>query len=174
MAAAVANTLRELGAAADVLEARAARTVSPGGYDAVILAGSVQAGRYQRPLQRWVKRNAMALGVMPSAFLSVCLGILQHDPAVTLDLGRILVRFEQSVGWVPGNVLMVAGALRWSRYGWLKRLAMKRIVGKTMGTPVDTSRDREFTDWEELRRFIVTFVELHELGAEAGLTAASP
>ncbi len=166
--------MRELGAAADVLEARAARTVSPGGYDAVILAGSVQSGRYQRPLQRWVKRNAMALSVMPTAFLSVCLGILQNDPAVMMDLGRILVRFEQAVGWVPGNVLMVAGALRWSRYGWLKRFFMKRIVGKTMGTPVDTSRDREFTDWEELRGFIVAFAERHGLSAEAGLTATSP
>ena len=54
---------------------------------------------------------------------------------------------------------MVAGALPYTKYGWLKRMMMKRIVAKA-GGDTDTTRDYEYTDWIDLRNFARDFAEL--------------
>jgi menaquinone-dependent protoporphyrinogen oxidase len=53
-------------------------------------------------------------------------------------------------------VKLVAGALPYTRYGWLKRAVMKRIV-KRAGGSTDVSRDHEYTDWTDLWDFAVAF-----------------
>lgn len=50
----------------------------------------------------------------------------------------------------------VAGALLYTRYGWLKRWIMRRIVRKA-GGDVDTTRDYEYTDWIALRELARRF-----------------
>jgi menaquinone-dependent protoporphyrinogen oxidase len=86
----------------------------------------------------------------------VCLGVLQHDAKVERDLQAILDRFVAIAGWRPTAVKFVAGALPYTHYGWLRRLVMKRIVAKA-GGDTDTSRDFEYTDWNDLRHFAVDF-----------------
>ena len=54
---------------------------------------------------------------------------------------------------------MVAGALPYTRYGWIKRMMMRRIVAKA-GGDTDTSRDYEYTDWNDLRVSSRDFAEL--------------
>ena len=48
--------------------------------------------------------------------------------------------------------------MRYTHYGWLKRLMMKRIVGKAGGS-TDTTRDHEYTDWNDLRNFAREFTK---------------
>ena len=55
-------------------------------------------------------------------------------------------------------VKVVAGALAYTRYNRLTRWAMKRIVTKAHGD-TDTSRDYEYTDWNDVRRFAGEFAE---------------
>jgi BON domain len=55
---------------------------------------------------------------------------------------------------------MVAGALPYTRYGWLKRQMVKRIVEKAGSEDTDTTRDYEYTDWNDLRDFAQDFVGL--------------
>ena len=134
--------LRALGATVDVIDAA---TGSPKAqdYDGVIVAASVHIGDYQRPVVKWVRAHAPALGVVPTAFLSVCLGILETGVKPRQELLRIMRRFLDRAGWRPTITKMVAGALPWTRYGWLKRVMMKRIVAKA-GRDIDTSRDYEY------------------------------
>ena len=120
------------------------------------MAASVHAGRYQKSVEKWVHAHAAALGRKPAAFVSVCLGVLQHDAKVERDLQAILDRFVAIAGWRPTAVKFVAGALPYTHYGWLRRLVMKRIVAKA-GGDTDTSRDFEYTDWNDLRHFAVDF-----------------
>ena len=61
---------------------------------------------------------------------------------------------------------MVAGALRYTHYNWLKRWMMKRIVTKAGGN-TDTSRDYEYTDWAAVRAFADEFRRAAELSAPA-------
>ncbi len=157
IAGAIADALRKGGDDADVVNAR---HPVPGAhaddYDSVIVAGSVHAGGYQRALRRWVKSHAGALRTKPTAFVSVCLGVLEHKERTDRELNRILTRFFDRTGWHPAVIKIVAGALPFSRYGWLKRLMMVRIARKTM-PQVDPSRDYEFTNWKDLEAFVSDF-----------------
>jgi menaquinone-dependent protoporphyrinogen oxidase len=165
IADAIGDTMREHGATVDVVHARGA-TVSPMDYAGVVVAASVHVGGYQRSVRSWVRRHASDLATRPTAFVSVCLGVLQDEPAVKAELKRILDRFFAATGWRPQETSMVAGALPYTKYGWLKRWIMKRIVRKA-GGDVDTTRDYEYTDWPALRAFAEAFSRRVSGAAEA-------
>jgi menaquinone-dependent protoporphyrinogen oxidase len=155
------DTLREAGTATDVVEARDTGP-SPDLYDGVLVVGSVHAGGYQRHLRQWVRTHAEALADTTSAFVSVCLGVLQHDAAVDQELASIRDQFERQTGWHPRIVKVVAGGLPYTRYNWLVRRMMRRIVAKA-GGDTDTRRDYEYTDWEDVRAFARNFTALMTL-----------
>jgi menaquinone-dependent protoporphyrinogen oxidase len=155
IAHALGDTLRAQDADVDVFDARWT-CPSADKYDAVIVAASVHAGGYQRAVRRWVRAHAHALDGKPSAFVSVCLAVLQPEPAVQRELTAIIDRFCASTGWHPTMTKHVAGALLYTRYNWIKRWAMVRIVRKA-GGDTDTKRDYEYTDWEDLRMFAEQF-----------------
>ena len=126
-------------------------------YAAAVVAASVHAGGYQRDVKRWVQEHADALRDKPTAFVSVCLAVLQEqDPGVRQELQRILDRFFAATRWRPAETKIVAGALKYTKYNFLKRWMMKRIVAKS-GGDTDTSRDYEYTDWPDLQRFADQF-----------------
>src|SRR5207344_933045 len=110
------------------------------------------------PVRRWVRSHAAALAGRSTAFVSVCLGVLQKTPAVDRELGAIMDRFFTATGWRPTETKIVAGALPYSKYGWLKRRMMRRIAAKAQGD-TDMTRDYEYTDWEDLRTFARRFAE---------------
>ena len=112
VAEAVAKTIEAGGASCDVMAAAAA-TRSPADYDGVVVAASVHAGQYQKAVTDWVRAHRVALGGRPTAFISVCLGVLQKDPKVDRDLQGFLERFFSETGWHPHVTTIVAGAYRW-------------------------------------------------------------
>jgi menaquinone-dependent protoporphyrinogen oxidase len=155
VAEAVAQTLRAQGIEVDVIEAGSADP-SADHYSGVIVAASVHGGTYQRPVLRWVQQNREALAGRPTAFISVCLAVLQWQPEVRLKVNAIVNQFLMTTGWRPMWTKSIAGALLYSRYGWLKRWIMRRIAEKA-GGDTDTSRDYEYTDWQDLRAFAERF-----------------
>ncbi len=162
----LAEELRGHGLGVDLIRAGAA-PARAWRYDGVIVAASLHAGRYQRNVVRWVRRNAAALGERPAAFLGVCLGMLEQTERARRDLDQSVRRFAARTRWTPGEVKFVAGALKYTRYGWLKRRAMQRIVAKA-GGDTDTSRDYEYTDWAELRAFARGFAGALQKPVTAG------
>lgn len=132
---------------------------SPEGYDGVIVAASVHIGDYQRAVGRWVRMHAPLLNRVPTAFLSVCLAVLEKGVGPRQEILRIMRRFLDRCGWRPSITKMVAGALPYTRYGWLKRQMLRRIVAKA-GGDTDTTRDFEYTDWIDLRNFAQDFAAL--------------
>lgn len=70
----------------------------------------------------------------------------------------LLEEFLEETGWDPDGTLAVAGALRYSEYGPLKRVVMRRIAGKAGG---DTDvPDYEYTDWVAVEAFAAEFATL--------------
>jgi menaquinone-dependent protoporphyrinogen oxidase len=153
--AAIAETLRAQGAEVDVFEAGTADPPADR-YAGVIVAASVHGGRYQRAVQRWVRNNRERLAGRPSAFVSVCLAVLQWQPEVQREVNAIVERFLMATGWRPTWTKSIAGALVYTKYGSLKRWVMRRIAEKA-GGDTDTSRDYEYTDWQDLRAFAERF-----------------
>lgn len=151
------GALRDAGCAAEVVEARRAGTaVIPDYYDGVMVAASIHAGGYQRAVRRWVQWHAAGLNDRPSAFVSVCLGVLEQRPEAQRAVREILERFLQRAGWRPEVTQTVAGALPYTRYNWFKKWALRRMAAKA-GMQTDTSRDYEFTDWGQVRALAQDF-----------------
>ena len=156
----LAENLRAQFCSVDIVDAAGMlQRLSPEGYDGVIVAASVHIGDYQRTVANWGRPDAQMLNLLPTAFLSVCLAVLEPGTKARQETLRILRRFLDRCGWRPTITKMVAGALPYTRYGWLKRLMMKRIVAKG-GGDTDTTRDYEYTDWNDLRTFSRDFAEL--------------
>jgi menaquinone-dependent protoporphyrinogen oxidase len=165
VAQAIGDQLRIKGHRTDVADAKLARP-TPDDFDAVFVVASVHARGYQRPVVDWVSRHADALNGRPTAFVSVCLGVLQHDPAVDRELQSIVDNLLRSAAWRPVETKIVAGALKYTQYNFLKRWVMKRIARKA-GGDTDTARDYEYTDWTELADFVDRFARRLERPADA-------
>jgi menaquinone-dependent protoporphyrinogen oxidase len=172
VAEAIGRTLRDEGVTAIVDEANRTTHVADD-FDATIVTASVHAGRFQDAVERWVRQNHRALNARPGAFVSVCLGVLQHDPKVDRDLQRMIERFTTSTSWRPTTTKIVAGALLYTQYGWLKRMAMLWIASRAGGA-TDTSRDYIYTDWSDLSAFVTRFAHDHVPRATAGESPAVP
>ena len=157
IAAAIGDELRAGGGIVDVVDAAGSgSTTRPDDYDAVIVAASVHASGYQKSVQRWVTRHSVALGGRRSAFVSVCLGVLEKKPEVDRALAEIRRKFFDATGWQPQTTHVVAGALLYRRYNFLKRWTMRRIVARAHGD-TDTSRNYEYTDWDDVKAFARAF-----------------
>jgi menaquinone-dependent protoporphyrinogen oxidase len=133
--------------------------VTPASFDAVIVGGSVNFGRHQRQIRRFVRTHADALNAMPAAFFSVSGAAGSADPAERARARGYLASFLGSTGWQPWLADTVAGALAFTRYGVLLRWAIRRMSARS-GGPSDTSRDHEFTDWEQVAWFVEAFIEM--------------
>jgi menaquinone-dependent protoporphyrinogen oxidase len=125
-------------------------------FDAVIVAASLHAGGFQRSVARALEKNAAAIGAKPSVFLSVSLSAAGNDEDDWRGLEKCLEQFFAEAGWRPQRIEHVAGAFRYTKYDFFKRMIMKRIA-RERGAPVDTSRDWELTDWAKLEAFADAF-----------------
>lgn len=153
----VANRLLQSGQKVLTADAREAAFIpDPRDFDALIIAASLHAGHFQRPIIDFVKRNRAAISGKPNAFLSVSLTGAGSGSRAAADLARCVADFVRETGWVPERVHHVAGALLYSTYGLFTRWVMKRIAARS-GGPTDTRRDHELTDWEDLAKFIDAF-----------------
>ena len=157
IAARIADTARAAGHSADVVAA--ALHPSLAGHDAVIVAAPVHQLRHPPEVIRWVCDNLAALGRLPTAFFSVSLAAALPGHGGRRDVQANVEDFIRETGWRPGIARAVAGALAYTRYGFLARLGM-RLTARHIGLDTDTSRDHAYTDWEQLRRDVELFLEL--------------
>lgn len=148
-----ADTLVDAGCSVELLQAREDDVIPPGRFDAVILAGSIHVGAYQRSLVAFTRASAEALSRMRGLFLSVSLAAAGDDAAELADLDAIAQRFFEETGWRPGRYEQVAGAFRFTEYDFFKSWAMRWIAARK-GQVVDPHADREYTDWASLGRVL--------------------
>jgi menaquinone-dependent protoporphyrinogen oxidase len=152
----IADVIRSQGHEADVLDLKQSGNALMDPYDAAIVGGSIHMGKHDEHVRNFVRRNRAALERLPSAFFSVSLAA--HGD---MENARAYVEnFEQETGWRPAQVGFFGGALLYRQYGFLKRLMMKRIVHSKPGNlSLDTSRDHEYTEWDEVKRFAEDFLQ---------------
>lgn len=163
IAGAVAEELRAQRLRADVVDAAAAQPDAET-YEAAVVVASVHKGDYDAEVRDWTRRHARALNAMPSAFISVSLGVLQKDPQVQQETAAIRERFLERTGWQPRALLDAAGALMYSRYNVVQKVLMKRIAAHA-GSDTDTRRDYEYTDWKALTAFTRRFARTLKPGS---------
>jgi menaquinone-dependent protoporphyrinogen oxidase len=159
VALAVEGRLRFRGHHVAVADAALAQP-SPADFDAVVVAASVHAGRYQPEIVEWVTAHVTALNRMPTAFVSVCLGVVWHKPRIDRELQAVMDAFLKTTGWCPATRGMVAGAVHYTRYNAVVRWFMHQVMRRKAP---DAALDYEFTNWELLGRLADRFnTTIHE------------
>ena len=148
----IAATLKSAECAVEVCDlARSRPEQSLEGYDGVIAGGPLHGGDHPPKLVTFASKNRTTVNTKPSAFLSVSLSAAGNDEQRD-DAIRCLNEFLEETGWKPNRSTIVAGALLYREYGFIKRWMMKRIVSGG-GGDTDTSRNYVYTDWEALDKF---------------------
>jgi len=152
----IGHAARSLGHEASVRHAPEVADGEVAAHDAVIVGASLHEGRYQRDVRSFIERHAALLGSRPSAFFSVSLAAASRDEDERAEPLRIAGEFTSKAGWTPDRIASFAGALKYTQYSWLKRAVMKRI-SRQEGGDTDTSQDFEYTDWNDVERFVERF-----------------
>lgn len=134
-------------------------------YDGVMVGASIYMNRHQRYMVEFARAYAPYLAEMPTAFFSVSLSAAAPSDDGRSQAHAALERFVERTGWRPSMMMPFAGALAYSKYGPLETRIMQGIAA-LVGGDTDTSRDYEYTDWEEVRAFAEAYFE--HLGADVG------
>lgn len=153
----IAEKLRTGGARITIAQATAA--MAPVDVDLVVLGDSIHAGQHSKELIDYVERNLAILNALPTALFQVCLTSAGRGPEEMATTGGYVAALTESTGLEPTLVARFPGAIPYTRYGRMKRALMRRIAAKS-GQPTDTSKDHDFTDWDEVAGFAADLLEL--------------
>jgi menaquinone-dependent protoporphyrinogen oxidase len=157
-------------------------------FDAVLIGSSIHVGAHDKQIREFVSANRDELQRLPTGFLHTVgcniSKIIRHPwvanifrylqptvsgvalvgcrrPGATRRGGELRRHAARRDRLAPRRIGLFGGALRYSKYGFLKRLMMKRIAKGATGD-VDTSQDYEYTDWAEVDAFASDFAAFVE------------
>lgn len=146
----IADRLRATGADVEVHDAD--RAPGPAGFDAVVLGDSIHMQHHSKAIRAYSKAHAEAIAAMPSALFQVSMTSAAHDDEHDREAHRYVAELLQEANLNPDVVGLFAGALAYTRYGWIKRRVMQKIAASE-GQPTDADHDVEFTDWDDVDHF---------------------
>lgn len=127
-------------------------------YQQVMIGASVRYGRFSPVLSQFVAGHIEQLNQIPSAFFGV--NLTARKPEKRSPQTNAYVRkFLLSTPWQPSLCAVFAGALRYPRYRWIDRVMIQLIMRMT-GGETDTSKEVEYTDWQQVDRFTQDFAAL--------------
>ena len=130
-------------------------------FDAALIGSSIHVGKHNEEIRSFVTAQQEALRTRPTGFFQLSLSSAVDDENRRAEAATYMEEFLEETGWSPDRIGLFGGALRYSKYGFLKRLMMKQIAKKATGD-VDTSRDYEYTDWGEVEAFAADFAAFVE------------
>lgn len=146
----IAQLLRESGTEVDLHPVDVAP--SPAGYDAVVVGDSIHVSHHSQELTEYLRHHASALDSIPSALFQVSITSIGTDPDHMAIAQGMVDTLLHATGFRPDAVGLFAGSLAYTKYGWVKR-RMVAAIAKKSGLDTDTTRDREYTDWDAVARF---------------------
>jgi menaquinone-dependent protoporphyrinogen oxidase len=117
----------------------------------VAVGASLHMQRHQPEAVAFARAHHQALSALPSLFFSVSLAAASVRASELDAARRIAEQFPSDTGWTPSRVASVAGRLAYTQYNWFVRFFMRRIAVKEGGS-ADTTRDHEYTNWEQVER----------------------
>jgi len=125
--------------------------------DGAILGASIHVGRHSRRFTDFVQKQLGWLDSMPVAFFSVSLSASGPTEEREQAMGYVRALLSET-GWRPQATAIIGGGLPYRRYGFLKRLFMRKIA-REGGRDTDTSRNHEYTDWAAVDQFTRLFLD---------------
>lgn len=142
----------------DVVNLATAEHIELERYDRILIGASVRYGHFQPEVYAFIRQHLAALQRQPSAFFSVNLTARKPEKR-TPQTNPYTRKFLLRSPWQPELCGVFAGALRYPRYGWLDRVMIQLIMRMT-GGETDSSKEIEYTDWQQVERFAHEFVQI--------------
>lgn len=130
-------------------------------YDGILVGAPIRMGKFPRPVVRFVRRYRDRLVTHKAGFFTVCMAAADKRPETQQDLAKWIASFLGETGWQPAMQGVFAGAVLYTRYDFITRIIMKKISAAE-GRSTDTSRDHEYTDWDQVTRFADDYIETLE------------
>jgi menaquinone-dependent protoporphyrinogen oxidase len=150
----IAERVRRAGKNVNILDSATPEAdQAPPIFAGVIIVGSVHYQRHQAALTHFVKDNLAWLHTIPTAFCSVNLAMLHKDEEFRAEARKSADIFLDETGLKPYSVKLVAGALKYTQYDFFKRALLRYLI-RPGGFDAATTPDVEYTDWNDLGRFI--------------------
>jgi menaquinone-dependent protoporphyrinogen oxidase len=143
---------REIGAATEHIDLAA--------FDGVVVGASVHVGHHQHEIVEWISEHHASLGARPSAFFSVSLTAADDTDEARATTRGLIDEVLDATGWIPTTTQSFAGALQFREYGLPTRVIMRlmaRRIEHQSGTTIDVHQDTDYTDWEAVDRFALSF-----------------
>lgn len=153
----IGAVLRALGDDVDVHDVAGAPAPEP--FDGVIVGDSIHAAHHSKALTRYLENHVAVLNRLPAALFQVSLSSANPDAEHTETAQGLVQQLLERTGFDPDVVGLFAGALVYTKYGWLKRRVM-RAISRREGGDTDMTRDYDYTDWQAVEQFAR---DVHEL-----------
>ncbi|WP_192459332.1 menaquinone-dependent protoporphyrinogen IX dehydrogenase [Musicola keenii] len=157
IAAYIANSLKGT-LECDVVNILSAHEVDLEKYDCIMIGASVRYGHYHPAVAKFIHQHRALLQQRPSAFFSVNLTARKPEKR-SLQTNGYTRKFLMRSPWQPDLGAVFAGALRYPRYRWFDRVMIQLIMHMT-GGETDSTKEIEYTDWEQVARFAQSFSQL--------------
>lgn len=150
----IAERLRIRGHRVDIVDVATATALDvTAAYQAAFIGGSVHQHKHQSALLHFVKSNRDWLNAMPVGLFSVSLAAATDDMDSRIEAQRLADEFIDESGLRPRVVRCIAGALKYTQYDYFKRMMM-RMIARQRGGSTDTSKDTEYTNWDDVEAFV--------------------
>ncbi|MBO0342918.1 flavodoxin domain-containing protein [Flagellimonas profundi] len=130
---------------------------APNNFDAVLVGSSIHIHEYNTLIKDYVQENIDILNQKPSAFFSVSMAVASDIKEEHEEAAQIAKDFLKDTTWNTKTVWHIAGALKYTKYSYFKKLIMRSIAKKEGGS-VDTSQDHEYTDWSKVKEDVLHFI----------------
>jgi menaquinone-dependent protoporphyrinogen oxidase len=131
----------------------------PAGCDGLIAGGPLHREHHPQELEQWLSAHREQWSHLPCAFFSVSLSASSDREQDRDDAWRVMHAFLDKLRMHPVESTILAGALKYSRYGFFMKRIMRNIVKRSGGKDLDMSHDYEYTDWHRVEQFARTFAE---------------
>lgn len=142
-------------------------------YDGAIIGASIHYGHFDRRFHQFVQKYREQLVRMSAAFYAVNL-VARKAEKNKPETNPYMQKFLRTSVWQPDLCAVFAGALRYPHYGWLDK-TMIRLIMKMTGGETDTTKEYEFTDWQQVdhfacqyRQFLLSAVRQEAIKASIG------
>ena len=156
IAARIADPLTEAGADVqfnNVQDSATSGEIDLGSFDQLVFGASMHAGGLERELVDFVNGHKDKIEPMARSFFVVLLSAATKDAKLKAEwLTDARKKMDEQLQVQFEDIEMIAGALMYSKYSLPLKWIMKRIARKA-GEDTDTSKDYEYTDWKQFKRY---------------------
>jgi menaquinone-dependent protoporphyrinogen oxidase len=127
-------------------------------YNGILIGAPIRMMKFPKPVMRFVRRYRDRLDAHNAGFFAVCMAAADKRPETQQDLAKWIATFLSETGWQPAMQGVFAGAVLYTQYDFITRMIMKKI-SVAEGRSTDTSRDHEYTDWDQVAKFTDDYLE---------------